>query len=72
MPTSPNLSVRQGPSHLSASNSGHTQGNDSLLVMNGDLLTEIDMRRLIDFHEEGGNDITVVTREYQLTSVRRH
>jgi NDP-sugar pyrophosphorylase family protein len=24
------------------------------------------MRRLIDFHEEGGNDITVVTRDYQL------
>jgi NDP-sugar pyrophosphorylase family protein len=34
--------------------------------MNGDLLTEIDMRRLIEFHEEGSNDITVVTRDYQL------
>ena len=67
MPTSPNLSVRQGPSHLSA-NSSDTwfEESDSLLVMNGDLLTEIDMRRLIDFHEEGSNDITVVTRDYQL------
>ena len=40
--------------------------SDSLLVMNGDLLTEIDLPALIEFHERGGNDITVVTREYQL------
>jgi NDP-sugar pyrophosphorylase family protein len=40
--------------------------SDPLLVMNGDLLTEVDMRRLIAFHEQGGQDITVVTREYQL------
>ena len=67
MPTSPNLSVRQGRSHLSANNSDtRREDSDSLLVMNGDLLTEIDLRRLIDFHEEGGNDITVVTRDYQL------
>jgi NDP-sugar pyrophosphorylase family protein len=40
--------------------------SDSLLVMNGDLLTELDMPALIEFHERGGNDITVVTRQYQL------
>jgi len=39
---------------------------DSLLVMNGDLLTDLDMRALIDFHERGGHDLTMVTREYQL------
>ena len=56
-----------GPLALVRKQYGHTaKDSDSLLVMNGDLLTEIDMRRLIDFHEEGGNDITVVTREFQL------
>jgi NDP-sugar pyrophosphorylase family protein len=34
--------------------------------MNGDLLTELDVRRLIEFHEQGRNDVTVVTRDYQL------
>ncbi len=38
----------------------------SVLVMNGDLLTEIDLRALVDAHETAGNDLTVVTREYQL------
>jgi NDP-sugar pyrophosphorylase family protein len=43
-----------------------TEDTDSLLVMNGDLLTDLDMPALIDFHERGGHDITVVTRDYQL------
>jgi NDP-sugar pyrophosphorylase family protein len=56
-----------GPLSLVRKQFGHTAGDgDSLLVMNGDLLTEIDLRQLIDFHEERGNDITVVTREFQL------
>ena len=38
----------------------------SLLVMNGDLLTELDMRELIASHERGGNDVTVVTRDFPL------
>jgi NDP-sugar pyrophosphorylase family protein len=38
----------------------------SVLVMNGDLLTELDLRALIDAHEDAGNDLTMVTREYQL------
>ncbi|MEX2255516.1 MAG: sugar phosphate nucleotidyltransferase [Acidimicrobiia bacterium] len=40
--------------------------DDSLLVMNGDLLTDLDMREVIEFHERGSHDLTVVTREYQL------
>ena len=56
-----------GPLALVRKQFGYTaRENDSLLVMNGDLLTEIDMRRLIEFHEEGRNDITVVTRDFQL------
>jgi NDP-sugar pyrophosphorylase family protein len=56
-----------GPLALVRKQFGHmARESESLLVMNGDLLTEIDMRRLIDFHQEGGNDITVVTRNYQL------
>ncbi len=39
---------------------------ESLLVMNGDLLTELDMRSVIDFHNARGNDVTVVTRQFQL------
>ena len=56
-----------GPLALVRKQFGHTaKDSDSLLVMNGDLLTEIDLRQLIAVHEEGGNDITVVTREFQL------
>jgi NDP-sugar pyrophosphorylase family protein len=56
-----------GPLALVRKQLGHAaKEGDSLLVMNGDLLTGIDIRRLIDFHEQGKNDITVVTREYQL------
>jgi len=39
---------------------------DSVLVMNGDLVTDIDLRALVEFHEQHGNDLTMVTREYQL------
>jgi NDP-sugar pyrophosphorylase family protein len=39
---------------------------DPVLVMNGDILTDLDMLQLVEFHERGGQDITVVTREYQL------
>jgi NDP-sugar pyrophosphorylase family protein len=56
-----------GPLALVRKQFGHSvKENDSLLVMNGDLLTELDMRLVIDFHENAGNDITVVTREFQL------
>jgi NDP-sugar pyrophosphorylase family protein len=56
-----------GPLALVREKFGATaEGSDSLLVMNGDLLTDLDMLALVDFHERGGHDITVVTREYQL------
>lgn len=56
-----------GPLALVRKQFGSTaRETDSLLVMNGDLLTEIDVRRVIEFHEEGHNDITVVTRDFQL------
>jgi NDP-sugar pyrophosphorylase family protein len=38
----------------------------SVLVMNGDLLTELDLRALVDAHEAAGSDLTMVTREFQL------
>jgi len=41
-------------------------GAGSALVMNGDLLTEIDLRAVVEAHESAGNDLTMVTREYQL------
>jgi dTDP-glucose pyrophosphorylase len=34
----------------------------SLLVMNGDLLTSLDVGRVLDFHESGGWGLTVVVR----------
>jgi NDP-sugar pyrophosphorylase family protein len=40
--------------------------SDPVLVMNGDILTDLDMPQLVEFHERGGQEITVVTREYQL------
>jgi NDP-sugar pyrophosphorylase family protein len=40
--------------------------SEPLLVMNGDLLTDLDFSKLGEFHQQGGYDITVVTREYQL------
>jgi NDP-sugar pyrophosphorylase family protein len=56
-----------GPLALVRKQFGATaESTDSVLVMNGDLLTELDMPALIEFHEQGGHDITVVTREYQL------
>jgi NDP-sugar pyrophosphorylase family protein len=40
--------------------------SEPVLVMNGDILTDLDLPKLVEFHEQGGQDITVVTREYQL------
>jgi NDP-sugar pyrophosphorylase family protein len=40
---------------------------DPLLVMNGDLLTDIDMRALIEAHRAAKRDLTVATREHVLT-----
>jgi NDP-sugar pyrophosphorylase family protein len=40
--------------------------NEPLLLMNGDMLTDLDMRALLEQHRESGNEVTVVTREYAL------
>lgn len=40
--------------------------DESLLVMNGDILTDLDLRAFAAFHERGGFDLTVATREYEL------
>jgi NDP-sugar pyrophosphorylase family protein len=56
-----------GPLALIRTQFGATsKPDDSLFVMNGDLLTELDVPALIDFHERGGQEITVVTRDYEL------
>lgn len=39
-------------------------GDDPLLVINGDILTALDFRALLDFHFEQGADMTVAVREY--------
>ncbi|WP_178861204.1 nucleotidyltransferase family protein [Thiomicrorhabdus cannonii] len=37
---------------------------EPFIVMNGDLLTKIDLRALLDFHAEHGNEATACVREY--------
>jgi NDP-sugar pyrophosphorylase family protein len=39
---------------------------EPLFVMNGDILTDLDMRGFIDTHRGTGRELTVVTREFQL------
>jgi NDP-sugar pyrophosphorylase family protein len=39
---------------------------EPLLVMNGDILTDIDMRALVEAHRASKRDLTVATREHQL------
>jgi NDP-sugar pyrophosphorylase family protein len=40
--------------------------DEPLLAMNGDILTDLDMGALVEFHRRGGYEITVATREFQL------
>lgn len=37
-----------------------------MIVMNGDLLTQVDFRRLISFHKINNNEITICTRNYEV------
>jgi len=39
-------------------------GDDPLLVINGDILTALDFRSLLNFHFEHGAEMTVAVREY--------
>jgi dTDP-glucose pyrophosphorylase len=38
-----------------------------IVVMNGDLVTDVDIAQLLAFHEEGHHSITICTREYTHT-----
>ncbi|HWR34498.1 MAG TPA: nucleotidyltransferase family protein [Clostridia bacterium] len=40
------------------------QGDDPLLVVNGDILTKLDFRSLVSFHHEQHADMTVAVREF--------
>jgi len=40
--------------------------NGSIIVMNGDLLTFVDFRRLINFHQNHESKITMCTRKYDI------
>lgn len=40
-------------------------GEEPLLVMNGDILTKLDFRKMIDFHLQNGADLTIGTRIFQ-------
>jgi len=40
--------------------------DEPLLVMNGDILTRMDYRELVSFHQERGADLTVGVRQYDI------
>jgi NDP-sugar pyrophosphorylase family protein len=54
-----------GPLALLRGAEGHI-GSETLLAMNGDLLTDVDFTALVDAHRRAGNEMTVVTREFRL------
>ena len=39
---------------------------EALVAMNGDILTDLDLRAMLECHERGGFELTVATREFQL------
>ncbi len=40
--------------------------DEPLLVMNGDILTDLDMGLFVEFHERGNYELTVATRKFEL------
>jgi dTDP-glucose pyrophosphorylase/CBS domain-containing protein len=42
------------------------ESEETLLVINGDILTEIDYRAMLEFHREHGADLTVGVRRYEM------
>ena len=40
--------------------------DEALLAMNGDILTDLDMARLMEFHRGSGHEVTVAVRQFQL------
>jgi NDP-sugar pyrophosphorylase family protein len=45
---------------------GELPAGEPLLVMNGDILTDLDISALVAAHRASSNDVTVVTREHRL------
>ena len=41
------------------------ESDDPLLVMNGDILTRVDFRAMLDFHREHNAELTIAVREYE-------
>lgn len=39
--------------------------NEPLLIINGDILTQVDFRAMLDFHQEHQADMTVAVRQYE-------
>jgi NDP-sugar pyrophosphorylase family protein len=40
--------------------------DETLLVINGDVVTEVDFRSMLDYHRDHGADVTVGVRQYQV------
>ena len=40
--------------------------DEPLLVMNGDILTDLDMGLFVEFHQRGAYELTVATRQFEL------
>lgn len=47
---------------------GHIGKGESIVLMNGDILTKLDFGKLIDAHKSKGADITIAVRKYQQKS----
>ena len=45
---------------------GGIETNEPLVIMNGDMLTDLDVPAFVDAHTRSMNDLTVVTREFRL------
>lgn len=43
----------------------HSSINDSLIVMNGDILTKVNFENLLSFHQQQGSIATMCVREYE-------
>lgn len=39
---------------------------ETMLVINGDILTQVDFQQMLEFHREHGADLTVAVQQYQL------
>lgn len=42
------------------------QSNETLLVINGDIVTQVDFRSMLAYHREHGADVTVGVRQYEV------